>query len=83
MQSRAEGADKLAAVLKLESELESVHEQAAQHESELRQELQQARRDKQEAEAKLGGLDLNQMEVQHSPSQDQPWMASLKYCLLL
>ena len=68
VQSRAEAADKLAAVLKLESELEAVREQAAQHEVELRQELQQARRDKQEAEAKLGGLDPKQMEVQHSSS---------------
>ena len=62
-QAKAEGGDKLAAVLKLESELQAVREQAAEHESELRQELQQARRDKQQAEAKLGGLDLAQMEV--------------------
>lgn len=65
--ARAEGADKLAAMLRLESELEAVREHAAQHEAELKEELQQARRDKQEAEAKLGGLDLKQMEV-GSPS---------------
>ena len=47
----------------MESELQAVREQAAEHESELRQELQQARRDKQQAEARLGGLDLTQMEV--------------------
>ena len=66
LQSKGEGADKLAAVLKLESELQSVREQAAEHEAELRQELQQARRDKQEAMAKLGGLDLQQMEARPS-----------------
>lgn len=50
-------------MLKVESELQAVREQAAEHESELRQELQQARRDKQQAEARLGGVDLTQMEV--------------------
>ena len=54
-------------MLKLESELQAVREQAAERESELRQELQQARRDKQQAEAKLGGLDLTQMEVCCAP----------------
>ena len=44
-------------------QLEAVREQAAQHETELRNELQQARRDKQLAEAKLAGLDLKHMEV--------------------
>ena len=62
-QARGEGGDKLAAVLKLESELQALREHTAQHEAELRQELQQARRDKQQAEAKLAGLDLTQMEV--------------------
>lgn len=66
-QPKAEASDKLAAMLKLECELEAVREQAAQHEDELRTELQQARRDKQEAEAKLGGLDLNKMKVQPTP----------------
>lgn len=72
-QAKADGGDKLAAVLKLESELQAVREQAAEHESELRQELQHARRDKQQAEAKLGGLDLTQMEVccvPHGPTID-------------
>lgn len=67
-QAKADGGDKLAAVLKVESELQAVREQAAEHESELRQELQQARRDKQQAEAKLGGLDLTHMEVCNVPS---------------
>ena len=63
LQAKNEDADKLTAVLKVESELESVRELAAQHESELQGELQQARREKKEMEAKLAGLDLNQMEV--------------------
>lgn len=67
--AKAEEADKLTAVLKLESELESVRDQAAQHEAELRDELQQVRREKMEMEAKLGGLDLNQMEVCHLDMQ--------------
>lgn len=70
--ARAEGADKLAAILRLESELEAVREHAAQHEAELKEELQRARRDKQEAEAKLGGLDLKQMEVGSTPSPPDP-----------
>ena len=63
MQSKAQEADKLTAVLRLQSELEAAREQAAQREEELRGEVQQVRRDKKEVEAKLGGLDLNQMEV--------------------
>lgn len=62
-QGRGEGGDKLAAMLKLESELQALREHSAEHEAELRLELQQARRDKQQAEAKLAGLDLTQMEV--------------------
>ena len=63
LQTKNEDADKLTAVLKVESQLESVRELAAQHESELQDELQQVRREKKEMEAKLAGLDLNQMEV--------------------
>ena len=63
MQTKTEDADKLTAVLKLESEIEAVREHAAEHEVELQNELQQVRRDKKELEAKLAGLDLNQMEV--------------------
>ena len=61
--SKAKGADKLTAVLQLQCELEAAREQAAQREGELREELQQVRRDKQEMEARLGGLDVNKMEV--------------------
>ena len=64
LQTKTEDADKLRAVLKLESQVESVREHAARHEAELRDELQQVRRDKKELEAKLAGLDLTQMEVQ-------------------
>ena len=67
VQAKTEGADKLAAILRLQSEVEAVRENAAQHEAELKEELQQARRDKQEAQAKLGGLDLKQMEVGTPP----------------
>ena len=58
-----EEADKLTAVLKLQSQLDAAREQAAQREAELRDELQQVRRDKKELEAKFVGLDLNKMEV--------------------
>lgn len=63
LQAKLEDADKLTAVLKVESQLEAVRELAAQHASELQGELQQVRREKKEMEAKLAGLDLNQMEV--------------------
>ncbi len=63
VQCKTEEADKLTAVLKLQSQLDSAREQAAQREAELRDELQQVRRDKKELEAKFGGLDLNEMEV--------------------
>ncbi len=63
VQSKTEEADKLTAVLKLQSQLDSAREQAAQREAELRDEVQQVRRDKKELEAKFAGLDLNKMEV--------------------
>ncbi|KAL0049666.1 hypothetical protein WJX82_007177 [Trebouxia sp. C0006] len=59
-----EEADKLTAVLKLQSQLDAAREQAAQREAELRDELQQVRRDKKELEAKFVGLDLNKMEAE-------------------
>ena len=63
VQSKVDVTDKLTAVFKLQSELEAVREQAAERETELRDEVQQARRDRKEMEAKLAGLDLAKMEV--------------------
>ena len=51
-------------MLKLQSDLGAAREQAAEREAELRDELQQVRRDKQEVQAILGRLDLNKMVVQ-------------------
>ncbi len=63
IQSRTEEADKLTAVLRLQSQLDLAREQAAQRETELRDEVQQVRRNKKELEAKFAGLDLNKVEV--------------------
>ncbi len=63
IQSRTEEADKLTAVLRLQSQLDLAREQAAQREAELRDEVQQVRRNKKELEAKFAGLDLNKVEV--------------------
>ena len=62
-QSTTEEADKLTAVLKLQSQLNLAREQAAQREAELRDELQQVTCDKKELEAKSAGLDLSNMEA--------------------
>ena len=63
MQSKVDVTDKLTAVFKLQLELEATHEKAAAREAELGQQLQQARQDRKEMEAKLAGLDLNKMQV--------------------
>ena len=63
LQTKAAEADKLTAVLHLETQLDATREQAAQHEAELRCEMQQARRERKELEAQLAGLDLKKMEV--------------------
>ena len=62
-QTTSEGSSKLAAVLRLEAELQAEREQASVREGELRGELERLRREKRESEARLGGQDLAVMEV--------------------
>ena len=62
-QTTTEGASKLAAELRLEAELQAEREEASVREGELRVELERLRREKREAEARLGSQDLAAMEV--------------------
>ena len=62
-QTTTEGSSKLAAVLRLEAELQAEREQATVREGELRGELERLRREKRKSEARLGGQDLAVMEV--------------------
>lgn len=59
----ADGASRLKAQLKAESEMAAVRDAAEAREAELRQEIERLRREKLELEARKGGQDLRQMEV--------------------
>ena len=81
MQSKVDVADKLTTVFKLQSELEATREKAAVREAELNEEVQQARRDRKEMEAKLAGLDLSQMQVALANCCMSAAIGSSEYCV--
>ncbi|KAK9830495.1 hypothetical protein WJX72_012068 [[Myrmecia] bisecta] len=64
--AHAETGGKLAAVLQLEAALEAARQDATSREAELRAEMERLRREKKEAEARAGGLNLPQMEAEDS-----------------
>ena len=73
-QTTSEGSSKLAAMLRLEAELQAEREQASVREGELRGELERLRRQKREAEARMGGQDLAVMEVRAARDFPQPFL---------